>query len=242
MQWETLVALPVLALVDSTSVGTLLLPAWLLLAPRVRPRAVLGYLAVVAGAYLLIGLALLAGAGVVADALEGASAEDRPRVLVVVQLVAGAALLGWALLPDRWRRRRRTPAPDGAEPQPGRLVRWRDRAASGDARGGLLVLAAVAVLLEAATMLPYLGAVALLASSGVGTGGQVLLLVGYCLVMVAPGLLLVAARVLAARRVEPVLRRLERWGRTAGGEAVLWVAGIAGFLLVRDAVAVLGLL
>ncbi|MFC3688596.1 GAP family protein [Aquipuribacter hungaricus] len=271
MDWSTLAALPVLALVDSTSVGTLLLPAWLLLAPTIRPRAVLGYLAVVAVVYWLLGLALLAGADVVVEAVSGASdggGADRPRAVLVAQLVVGVLLLAWALLPERWRRRlgrRRSPAVDVADgaadagrqeaqggtfaPAPahapsaptGRLVRWRDRAAEGGSPTGLLALAAVAVLLEAATMLPYLGAVTLLASTPLATGTQVLVLVGYCLVMVLPALLLVAFRVLAAKRVEPLLRRLEGWSRRAGGEAVLWVAAIAGFLLARDAAVALRL-
>ncbi len=261
MEWGALVALPVLALVDSTSVGTLLLPAWLLLAPRVRPRAVLAYLTVVAGAYWLLGLALLAGADRIVSAVEGGGdGPARPRALLVAQLVIGVALLLWALWPDRWRRGRRagrrvSEAPpatadaasgSGRTPPPtvgpGRLGRWRDRAAAGETRGALLVLAAVAVLLEAATMLPYLGAVALLASTGLPTGTQVLALAGYCLVMVTPALLLVLGRVVAARRVEPLLQRLEGWSRRDGGEALLWVAGIAGFLLARDAAAALGVL
>jgi len=251
MDWGSLVALPVLALVDSTSVGTLLLPAWLLLAPQVRPRAVLGYLAVVAGAYWLLGLALLLGADVILSALDGADdGSARPAPLLWAQLVLGLVLLVWALLPDRWRRRRRAAASNGTphdgegrDPaRPGLLLRWRDRVAQGEARGGLLALAAVAVLLEAATMLPYLGAVTLLAAAGLPEGVPASALAGYCLVMIAPALLLVLGRTVAAQRVEPLLQRLDRWSRRAGGEALLWVAGIAGFLLARDAATALYIL
>lgn len=250
MEWGSLIALPVLALVDSTSVGTLLLPAWLLLAPRVRPGAVVGYLAVVAGAYWLLGLALLLGADTILSTLDGADdGNGRPTPVLVAQLIVGLVLLVWALLPDRWRRRRRPAATDrsstdgpGSEAaRPGLLLRWRDRAAEGEARGGLLPLAAVAVLLEAATMLPYLGVVTLLAAADMPEGVPVLTLAGYCLVMIAPALLLVLGRTVAAQRVEPLLQRLDRWSRRAGGVALLWVAGIAGFLLARDAVVALGL-
>lgn len=243
MDPSSLAVLPVLALVDSTSAGTLLVPVWLLLAPRVRPRAVVGYLAVVAVAYAVLGALLLAGAEAITAAVEGVDAAGRPEAVLVAQLGLGLALLAWALLPDRWRRRRPavgSAGERGGDAAPGRLARWRDRAASGTAPGALLALAAIAVLLEAATMLPYLGAVALLAASGLTTGPALLVIAGYCLVMVAPALVLVALRVLAARRVEPALVRLDRWSRRAGGEAVLWVAGIAGFLLARDAVAGLG--
>lgn len=248
MEWESLIALPVLALVDSTSVGTLLLPAWLLLAPRVRPRAVVGYLAVVAGAYWLLGLALLLGADAILSILDGADdGNGRPTPLLVAQLVVGLVLLVWAVLPDRWRRRRRPAATDGSPTdgagseaaRSGWLLRWRDRVAVGEARGGLLALAAVAVLLEAATMLPYLGAVTLLAAADLPAGVPALTLAGYCLVMIAPALLLVLGRTVATQRVEPLLQRLDRWSRRATGEAFLWVAGIAGFLLAQDAALVL---
>lgn len=201
------------------------------------------------------GLALLAGADGIVSVIEGAGeGTSRPRPLLVAQLVVGVVLLVWALVPKRWRGRDRLHAPEGGDgatsssvrgatstpmARPGRLIRWRDGAASGGARGGLLVLAAVAVLIEAATMLPYLGAVAVLASTGLTTGSQVLALAGYCLVMVTPALLLVAGRVLATRLVEPLLVRLDRWSRRASGEVLLWVAGIGGFLLARDAAAAL---
>lgn len=234
----TLIALPALALLDSTSFGTLLIPAWLLLAPRVRPSAVLGYLLVVASAYWLLGLALVLGADALRRSLESADTAggSRSTGLLIAQLVVGLVLLGWALLPDRWRRRRRT---DGEAVGSGLLLRWRDRAAGGGGAAGLLVLAGVAVLLEAATMLPYLGAVAILAAADLPMAVQALTLTGYCLVMITPALLLVLGRVLAAHRVEPVLRRLDRWSRRAGGELVLWVAGIAGFLVAGDAAAAL---
>ncbi len=51
-------------------------------------------------------------------------------------------------------------------------------------------------------MLPHLGHVGLLASTGMPTTTQVPVLAGYCLIMVSPALLLVAGRVVAARQVE----------------------------------------
>ncbi|MFK5636032.1 MULTISPECIES: GAP family protein [unclassified Ornithinimicrobium] len=250
MEWDVLIVLPGLALVDSTSVGTLLLPAWLLLSPRVRPRAVLGYLAVVAGAYWLLGFALLLGAKVTLSILDGAGDAARPVPLLVAQLIIASALLVWALLPMRWRRLKGVTVSGGTTSdglvnitgRPGLLTRWRNRLGEGETHGGLLALAAAAVLLEAATMLPYLGAVTLLAAADLPDGVPALALAGYCLVMIAPALLLVLGRTVAAQRVETLLRRLDQWSRRAGGEALLWVAGIAGFLLARDAAVALGLL
>jgi hypothetical protein len=73
----------------------------------------------------------------------------------VVQLLLGLALLVYALLPRGWR-----PAS-----RPGRATRWRDEQfQDGASTRTLVMLALVAVGLEALTMLPYLAAVALLAS------------------------------------------------------------------------------
>ena len=84
-------ALVVLALIDSTSFGTLLIPIWLMLAPG-RPRAgrVLVFLATVATFYLLLGVLLTAGvvrfSDQIADALDATP-------LQVVLLGLGIALI-----------------------------------------------------------------------------------------------------------------------------------------------------
>ena len=90
-------------------------------------------------------------------------------------------------------------------------------------------------------MLPYLGAVGLLTTSGVPAAGVVGLLTGYCLVMVLPAVLLLGARVARPRLVEPVLARLNTWIVTKAGSALGWILGIAGFLIARDAAARLAL-
>lgn len=53
--------------------------------------------------------------------------------------------------------------------------------------------------------------------------------------MVAPALLLLAARLLAHRQVEPLLQRIGRWMEKNGGETTAWIVGILGFLIARDA-------
>src|SRR5699024_11553258 len=65
-------SLAVLALVDSTSFGTLLIPIWFLLAPgRVRVGRVLVFLGTVAGFYFLVGIALVAGLRAIVGDLGG---------------------------------------------------------------------------------------------------------------------------------------------------------------------------
>ncbi len=229
-----LLALVPLALVDSTSVGTLLLPVWFLLVPgRVQARRLLVFLGTIAGFYLLVGLALLAGAEALRD--RAAQLADSPA-LAVLQLVVGAALFVLAFTMGRRRR-------DGGGPRrPGRVLRWRDRAmgAGEDGAGGgtgvLVGLALGAGLLEVATMLPYLAAVALLSASGLGGLAQGSALAGYCLVMVLPALVLLGLRLGAAREVQPLLERVGAWLERTGAETTAWVVGIVGFLLARDAV------
>ncbi|MBM4532658.1 hypothetical protein GS563_28475 [Rhodococcus hoagii] len=65
-------ALAVLALTDSLSFGTLLVPVWLLMTPgRVRPHRILLYLGTVAAVYYGIGIALMAGGRFVIDSAAG---------------------------------------------------------------------------------------------------------------------------------------------------------------------------
>lgn len=98
-----------------------------------------------------------------------------------------------------------------------------------------MTLSVTAVALELPTMLPHLAATGLITASDLGGVQRVGVLAGYCLVMVAPALVLLAARVLARRWVEPVLARLARWMERGSGEALAWVVAVIGLLLARDA-------
>ncbi|PZF84669.1 GAP family protein [Micromonospora deserti] len=220
-----LLSLAGLSLVDSTSVGTLFIPVWLLLAAGpVSVRRILAYLGTIAGFYFAVGLLLAWGGNRLADALGGAL-DNRP--VLWAQLALGVGLF---VLSFRYDGKRRRPG--------GGVLRWRDRATAGDSSARWLVgLALLAALAEVATMLPYLGAVGLLTTSGLGAATVVALLGGYCLIMVLPALLLLAARVAWPARIEPVLARLNAWITRTSGSALGWVLGIAGFLLARDAAA-----
>ncbi|MFI5487828.1 GAP family protein [Micromonospora echinaurantiaca] len=221
-----LLALVGLALVDSTSLGTLFIPVWLLLTPgRVDARRILVYLGTIAGFYLAVGLLLVWGGSRLADALGGAL-DNRP--VLWGQLVLGVGLFALSFRYDGKRNR----------PGGGAVLRWRDRATSGDSSVRWLVgLALLAALAEVATMLPYLGALGRLTTSGLGAVAVVALLAAYCLVMVLPAALLLAARMAWPARIEPLLARLNAWIVRTSGSAMGWILGIAGFLLARDAAA-----
>ena len=223
-------SLVLLALIDSTSFGTLLIPIWMMLAPgRLRASRLLIFLATVAVFYLALGVALTAGATALLD-------DIRPILdsgpFLVVQLVFGIGLLVLA-----FRTGKRKP---GSEP--GRLLRWRERAMAGEGSSRALIgLALAAVTLEAATMLPYLAAIGLLSAAELGLPLTVAVLAGYCLVMILPALGLLAARTVAANAVQPVLEWVNRWMTRNAAETTGWILGIAGFLLASNAARELGL-
>jgi hypothetical protein len=222
--------LAVLALVDSTSFGTLLIPIWLMLAPgRLRVSRILIFLATVAVFYLVLGLLLTAGVASFSDSLDAAL--DTTPVQVAL-LVAGALMLVVAFAMDT-----------SPRPESGRLTRWRERAVQdGGSARGLMALAVAAAMVEAASMLPYLGAIGLIGTAEASWPVTVVVLVGYCVVMILPAVLLLALRVVAARAVEPVLRRVNDWMTRHSRESLAWLLGIIGLLLAGNAAAALQIL
>ena len=160
-----------LALLDSTSTGTLTIPVVMLLQPRVRFSRVLGYLTAISLFYWGLGLALATvGARITAspglrDALES-------RTAYAVQLVIGVALVASSYLVDEEaqtrRRARRGDRPSLTSRMMGTVLGPRAR------WDAVVVLALVAGLIEAASMLPYLGAIGLITRAGLparGAGG-----------------------------------------------------------------------
>lgn len=254
-------ALAVLALIDSTSFGTLLIPVWLLMSPgRVRVGRMLLYLGSIASFYALVGLVILLGAGALGDALATLTGA---RPFLIAQLLVGIGLVAWSFKLDPIGGRKTADAPAGAtatdgtvgpgssaagsasgtasgtEPKrTGRLSRWRERVLSSESGSGraLAALAVGAGLVEVASMLPYLAALGLIGTQGPGWPVSGLWVVAYCLVMIAPALVLTAARLFAARLLERPLGRLDRWLTKNAASTTAWVVGIVGFLVARDAI------
>ena len=235
MDAATLAGLGVLALVDSTSVGTLVLPLVLLTQPVVRARRVVLYLASVGASYLALGVALLAGTTWLVDAAGGALTSTPAYV---VQAVLGAGLVALSFRYDAKPVARRRAARGGA---PTHLERWWASAAGEHASARATVtLALGAALVEASSMLPYLAAVGIIATSSLPAPASGAVLAGYVAVMLAPATVLLLVRLAAGERLSAPLTRARRWlaARTAG--ALGTVVGLAGLLLLLDAVRVLG--
>ncbi len=236
MDPATLLGLAGLALVDSTSIGTLLIPLWMLLAPRLRTSRFLLYVATVAAFYFAVGVVLVLGASTAQRAFAGAG--DSAAVNWA-QLVIGVGLfvLSFWFEPKRVERRRlRTGRPDP-------VVRWHERV-TGDSGSpaATMTLGIAAAGLEVMTMLPYLAAVALISAAGLGAPQWSLVLLGYVLVMVAPALVLLLVRAVAFNAARPALERFSNWMSKHTAGALSWILAIVGVLLTLDAVQRLGLL
>lgn len=227
--------LAALALVDSTSFGTLGIPVVMLVQRRVRVRAYAVYLATISLFYAALGIVLLFGANALVGLLRPLA--EHP-VVPMVELGLGVSLFAGSFLIDTkgraWRRRRR--AARGLPDLPDRQERWRARllGAQADTRA-VAGLALGAGLVEAASMLPYLGAIGLLTAAAMPVAAKVGTLVGYVVLMALPALLLLALRLVAARAVAPVLDRIDGWMRRNADEVLGWTVGIVGLLLALDA-------
>ncbi|WP_207345907.1 GAP family protein [Arthrobacter sp. E3] len=243
------VQLTVLALIDSTSIGTLLIPLWLLMRPdakRLAPRILL-FLGVLATFYLLVGVAVLSGAGWVVGSM-GAGSLTRLPAIQWVMAVGGGAMLAYGLFASSGKK----PAPatvhatthaaaaaPAPEPAPAEQ-RWQLRMGTAlRSPGGMVVLALLAGLLELPTMLPYLAAIGFLTNSTLPMTAQLLILCVYCLVMLVPALVLLTLRLTLDSRLDGVLQRFGSQMSKFSAGTLPWVVGIVGFLLLRSGLSLL---
>lgn len=245
-------ALVLLALIDGLSVGTLLLPLFFLLAPgRPRVARIMLYLATITLFYLLVGVLFMTGLVNVVDFGRDfiASPAGQGTLLVVGLAMLAAGILIGVADSQKKKAARAVAAGGGADggpapaaPQPGRLVRWRDRLLADRASNrAIMGVALAAGLIEVVSMLPYLIGMTLLAEASITMPARYAMLAGYCLVMILPALVLLVARVVAAGLVERPLQRLADWLQRTGSENTSWLLGIVGFLIARGAAAQLGL-
>lgn len=236
-------ALLVLALLDGLSVGTFLIPLFLLLAPGpVRVRRISLYLATIAAFYLAVGMLMMLGIVNVIGEASGFVASTPGRVMV---LVAGIALLVggvWVGVREDRRRKQAKARGESTVRTKGRVLRWRDRALDDTAPVWSIVGVALAAgVIEVAGMLPYLIGISMIANEPVALAGQYGMLVTYCLVMVAPALIALLVRGLAAGAAEPALQRVAGWMQGAGADTA-WLLAIVGALVARGAAEGLGIL
>ena len=243
MSIELIAPLVLLALIDSTSFGTLLIPLCLMLVPgRPHPGRILLFLGTVAAFYLLLGIALLLGASTLLDTLQET---ENSQPLRVAQLVIGIGLMALGVLMEPWtkagkERRLARRADKLARSGPSLHMRMRQRAADASAPVGAVIgLALIAAIIEAASMIPYLAAIGFLTTSELSLAGRGAVLFGYCLVMIVPALLLLGARLLLHDHVAPILRKLEAFLSRNANEAMAWVVFLVGLYMVGDSLSAL---
>ncbi|MGI5288147.1 GAP family protein [Nonomuraea polychroma] len=216
-----MLALAALAVIDSTSFGTLVIPIYLLLASeRSRVARLLIYLGTIAAFYFLVGVALMLG---LSAAMENFGDALRSRPAYWVQLVLGVGLFALSYKFDPKRRAKLGKPERRFEPRVG-------------GPRVMVLLALTAGVVEVATMVPYLAAVGIMTTSGLPTGQWLPLLAGYVLIMIVPPLALMGLRAVAASWLEPKLERLRAWLTKHSASMVSWSIAIVGFLLARDAV------
>ena len=264
-------ALAGLALVDSLSVGTLVIPiALIIMWRRVRVGLMGVYLATIGGAYCGLGIALLFGFNAAVQRLSGvtksdwfpwvtlllgvglfifgvaapnpkkptaegsSSAEHAP--LVSVDATAAATVNASinsapngavATLPDV----------DVREGRASRLARGASLSV-----GGMVALAMGAAVVEAATMLPYLGAMGIIQSMQLGMSSKIALIVVYCVVMILPAVLVSVFAGLAGPTIFPRLERATRRLEYEAKVTLLWIAAIVGVYMAYRGAVQLGLM
>lgn len=212
----TLLLLAGLALLDATSIGTLGIPLWMLLAQRVRISLVFVYLAVLATFYWLVGIALYYG-GLAALSWLGEWA-----AIPWIELILGVICLASAFLPRRlW------------EGQVGFANRFQDKVAVTGTFATASGLALIAGLIEITGMYPYLAGIGVIINEGLP---GVLTLAAYAVVMVLPALILTIIRLLVHERIEPALAGFRAWIERNTGTVTAVTFFVIGVLLIFDAV------
>ena len=205
-----------LALLDSINPSAIVAAILLMTQPRFAPRLA-AYIGAVFATYLAAGVAILLGLDVAWDFLVS-------PVGYGLQGLMGAGLLAYAILaPDR-------PRQDGD-----------DRFQRALSLPAVAAMGAAVTIAEFSTAMPYFGALALLADSELPWAARLGVLAAYNLVFVSPPLVLGAAYLGLGPRVRPRLERFAEKIRAGARTTMLWLMGIAGFLLLRNGLVLFGI-
>ncbi len=208
MDMATLLTLAGIALLDSTSIGTLVIPLWLMLDTRRTAFNVVLYLATLSAFYFIVGAALLLGVRMAIDSIGNDIAAFFTTDAGGYTLVgAGAASIvaSFMLEPKRVQTTREA---RGEADRPS----WAERMGARSPRTSATIgLALAAGTIEVATMLPYLAAIGIIGASDLAGTEQAIVLAGYVTVMALPALVLLLARHAAGSTMTERLQRLRAW-------------------------------
>ncbi|TFH53378.1 hypothetical protein E4J66_03530 [Actinomyces viscosus] len=217
-----------LALLDSTSLGTLVIPLALVVRSRRVDRGPMAvYLSTVCLAYLGLGIALVAGFELVGSTVARLA---QTQAAQWATLVIGVALAAFGIL-----------SPDPAKPDPESGSDSLGSRPAPASTGAMILLGLGASLTEAATMVPYLAATGIIASSPASWPARIVTLALYCLVMISPALVLLALADALGQHFLPRLARIAPRLEYEAKVTLLWVAAILGIHLAGRSAADLGL-
>ena len=223
-------ALIILALIDSLSIGTLVIPLVLLLQPRVRWSMFGAYCVMLGLFYFVLGILLLLGLSALLGPLT--TAIDSPAGLWV-QLIVGGALLIWALFYDLPIVQRLLGKKNNTDTS--MINRWEARLSGKVGIVSVISIAVIAGLVESATMAPYLAAIGILVTSEISLPLQIITLLGYCIVMFTPIIVLAIIRRATGNRLDELFMKIKNRVVKEVAATTPWVIGIIGFYMASFA-------
>lgn len=219
---HSLLSLVGLALLDSLSIGTLVIPLALIVLWRsVRVPALTAYLFTVAAVYFALGVAMLLGFTGLSSYVERVT--DAP-VFPWITLILGAALAIFGIF-----------GPDPVKPAPGELPKQLNKPI-GTSLPKMIILGLGASLTEAATMLPYIAAMGIISDWDTPMAGQVAAIAAYCAVMIVPTVILAAIALVAGPKFFPRLEKAVPRLQYEAKVTLLWIAAIVGVYMVIHSV------
>ncbi|KKI86294.1 GAP family protein [Shouchella clausii] len=224
----------ILALIDSLSFGTLLIPLWLLISSKeIKIKRFSIYIVTVVLFYFITGLVLVISAEALLNLGEPFF---QSTTFQYFQLILGVSLIIISYRMDSKTIDRRTEKQEKTNPSV-----WRDQLLSDSNTAKqssimLISLAFTACLLEVATMLPYLLAIGIISSNDYSLQQSGFILFGYCIIMILPALILLMGRVFAHNLLKKPLIHLEIWLSKNARNTTAWIIGIVGFILAANAI------
>lgn len=221
MSFTIIAALVGLAFLDASTLSTLLIPLWLLAQPGpFAPRRLVTYLVVTAVTYFLLGAAVLVLAQQFIDSyLQTLQSPTADRVVIGLGvLVVIMGIIGIL--------RGRQEATQG----PSQLTRLRERALATNTSVATLALSAI--LVEAATMWPYLVGISLIATHGSGVPWDLGWLAFYNVIMILPAAVLTWARTKYPQHVDLLLSKTQETMTGSGSTFTAWLAIVIGVWII----------
>ncbi|MBP2475911.1 cytochrome c biogenesis protein CcdA [Crossiella equi] len=205
-----------LALVDSINPSALAVTIYLLLSGKERPTArVLTYIAAIFTTYLVFGILLMFGLNAIFTSL--GDALNSPYAYII-QFVVGLLMLYFAIWPPK----KKEDAPRERMPKTQRLP-------------AVFALGVTITAVEFVTALPYIAAIGLLTQQDLGVVQWLPILLAYNAIFILPPLLLLVAYQLFGNKIRPRLERFQEKFRKNSRDTWLWILGIVGFLITRNA-------